>query len=99
MPQWVQGADVWKQRARLRLEAVRGAFCYDRSFGSRLASLGEKAGDREWLAAAREALLPEPALDVTAAQCLGGTCVLTLRTPEGDVTLEIPVKEEENGQL
>ena len=99
MPQWVQGADAWKQRARLRLEAVRGSFCYDRSFGSRLASLGEQAGDREWLAAAREALLPEPALDVTAAQCLGGTCVLTLRTPEGDVTLEIPMKEEENGQL
>lgn len=94
VPQQVRGDEAWQQKAMLRLSAVRESFCYDRAFGSRLAELTAADSEKAWLAAAREALLPETALDVTAAVVEGDVCIFTLQTSEGTVPLCFPIKEE-----
>lgn len=94
VPLWVNGPAAWVQRAMLRLRGQKGMFCYDRAFGGELARLSAKDGSAAWLAAAREALLPEPAMDVTAAVVEGDVCIFTLRTPVGTMPLCWPIKED-----
>ena len=94
VPVWTEGPAAWEQRAMLRLQAMKGAFCYDRTFGSGLHSLTAAHSEEEWRMAAQEALLPDPMLHVAAAAKGEGVCVFTLVTPEGAVTLAYPMKEE-----
>ena len=58
LPETLSGLEALLQRAHNRLNAVRGAFPYDRSLGSRLpyAALSADHGAEEALGFAREAL-------------------------------------------
>lgn len=83
VPQWVTGQEAWMQRCALRFHMRRGRFCYDRSMGSALHSLTVKDPVSRWLAAAREALLPEAGISVESAELEKEGCRFLIRTPEG----------------
>ena len=84
LPETLSGLEALLQRAHNRLNAVRGAFPYDRTLGSRLpyAALSADHGAEEALGFAREAL--RDAVAVFVETPLGEGSVTVHRKKEGD---------------
>ena len=88
LPAVCGGNDAALQRAENRIRAKRGAFPYDRTFGSRLSAAGEEEHPAAFsLAAAREALFAEPTVSVLSAEAEGGA--VTVRVAAGEGVREI----------
>lgn len=85
LPETLSGLDALLQCAYNRLNAVRGAFRYDRTLGSRLprAALSGRHAPEEALGLAREALADCPELEAVRAEVSADAVAVFLETPLG----------------
>ena len=100
LPVQVSGQEELLQRAWLRLQVPKGAFCYQKKFGSRLAELDPQSSDITAKAfdAATEALaeLPQVTVRGVSVEETEGQTVflfqLATRCGEGTVEVSFPGK-------
>ena len=85
LPETLSGLEALLQRAHNRLNAVRGAFPYDRTLGSRLpyAALSADHGAEEALGFAREALRDCPEIHAARAAVAPDAVTVFVETPLG----------------
>lgn len=85
LPLDANGSEALLQRAYNSIVLKYGAFCYDRTLGSRLADLNtaeEHAAERA-LCYAQASLLRYPELDAVNSALQDGRCVIEIQTPLG----------------
>ncbi len=96
LPEALEGLEALLQRAFNRLNAVQGAFPYDRTLGSRLpyAALSQRHGAEQALGFAREALRDCPEIEAVRAEVAADTVTVYLETPLGGGSVTVNRKEE-----
>ena len=96
LPETLSGLEALLQRAHNRLNAVRGAFPYDRSLGSRLpyAALSADHGAEEALGFAREALRDCPEIPAARAAVAPDAVTVFVETPLGEGSVTVHRKKE-----
>ena len=95
-PKKLDGLEAELQRIYNRLNVVRGSFRYDRTLGSRIPMMQADAPSAERLALryAQEALLPCPAVTVTAVEMDGDRVLVCVETPKGAGRVTVYLKED-----
>lgn len=95
LPETVYGLEALLQRAKNRLNAVRGGFLYDLSLGSRIpqTALSGRHAAEQALGFAKEALKDCPQIEVLRAQVGENTVTLLLKTPLGEGSVDVHREE------
>ena len=95
-PKKLEGPEAELQRIYNRLNVVRGSFRYDRSLGSRIPTMqtGMPSAERVALRYAQEALLPCPAVTVTAVEIDWDRVLVSVETPKGAGCVTVYLKED-----